>query len=79
MESGYRGMHNVPRTILLKMIKILDDPLIFGLSPYEQATLVQRFCFFLRDQIKDIRLRGRRSTILKDFYKREDAESDIGD
>ena len=79
MESGYRGMHNVPRTILLKMINILDDPLVFGLSPYEQATLVRRLCFFMREQIKDIRLRGRRSTILKDFYKREDVESDIRD
>ena len=76
MASGdYRKIHNVPRTILLKMIKILDDPLVFGLSLYDQATLVKSFCFFMRDQIKDIRLLGGRSTIMKDFYKHEDFET----
>ena len=52
------------------MIKIFDDSLVFGLSPLDQATLVRGFCQFMKDQIKEIRLREKRSTILKDFYKK---------
>ena len=65
-------MRNLPQTMLQQMIKVLNDPLVFGLSPYDQATLVQRFCLFMRDQIKNIRLLRRRSVIMKDFCKHVD-------
>ena len=54
------------------LTKILSDPLLYGLKPLDQATIVKTMNIFMKEQMKDIKLRSKRSTILKNFDKRID-------